>query len=70
MLLKKQYIDKDTELAKIPDNILGEIVSQVEKSINEGRKTLYIKRASEILVKLYTQKNGMAQLMQLIMKFA
>ncbi|KAL4480079.1 hypothetical protein ABPG74_020595 [Tetrahymena malaccensis] len=70
LLLKKQYIDKDEVLQKIPDNILGEIVQKVEQSINENRKTLYIKRACEILVKLYTNKNGLAQLMQLIQKFS
>ncbi|KAL4509172.1 hypothetical protein ABPG72_018103 [Tetrahymena utriculariae] len=70
LLLKKQYIDKDEILQKIPDNILGEIVKKVEQSINENRKTLYIKRACEILVKLYTNKNGLAQLMLLIQKFS
>jgi len=60
LLLKKQYIDKDANLQKIPEDVIVQIVTKVEATITETRKILYIKRACEILVKLYTLKGGIS----------
>ncbi|EGR30813.1 Ran binding protein, putative, partial [Ichthyophthirius multifiliis] len=55
LMLKKQYIDNEDNLQKISIEQQTEILQKVQQSITSTpRNYLYIKRAVEIIIKLYT----------------
>lgn len=54
LLLKKKYLDDQTNFSKISNEKLEFIVSSVKNNILPERSVSFLKRCCEILVKVFT----------------